>query len=83
MTDGVIVKALSGFYYVQEPDGLLACRGRGKLRREGVSPMVGDRVSYTRQGQGGVGYLVNQLLIGEAEVVDQDFQLFLLDVPLL
>ncbi len=54
MAEGVIMKALSGFYYVQEPDGLLACRGRGKLRREGVSPMVGDRVSYTRQGQGGV-----------------------------
>ena len=54
MAEGVIMKALSGFYYVQEPDGLLACRGRGKLRREGVSPMVGDRVSYTRQGQGGI-----------------------------
>lgn len=53
MAEGIIIKALSGFYYVQEPDGLLACRGRGKLRREGISPMVGDRVCYTRAGDGG------------------------------
>jgi len=53
MAEGTIIKALSGFYYVEEPDGLLACRGRGKLRREGVSPMVGDRVSYTRSGDSG------------------------------
>lgn len=53
MSEGIIVKALSGFYYVEEPDGLLACRGRGKLRREGISPMVGDRVQYTRSGESG------------------------------
>ena len=51
--EGIIVKALSGFYYVQEADGLLACRGRGRLRKEGVSPMVGDRVRYTRSGESG------------------------------
>ena len=66
MAEGVIMKALSGFYYVQEPDGLLACRGRGKLRREGVSPMVGDRVSYTRQGQGGI---IDQVLVREGSSV--------------
>ncbi len=53
MAEGIIVKALSGFYYVQEPEGLLACRGRGKLRREGMSPMVGDRVCYTHSGDSG------------------------------
>lgn len=53
MAEGIVIKALSGFYYVVEPDGLLPCRGRGRLRREGVSPMVGDRVVYTRVGDGG------------------------------
>lgn len=53
MAEGIVIKALSGFYYVAEPDGLLPCRGRGRLRREGVSPMVGDRVVYTRVGDGG------------------------------
>ena len=53
MAEGIVIKALSGFYYVAEPDGLLPCRGRGRLRRKGVSPMVGDRVVYTRVGDGG------------------------------
>lgn len=49
---GRIYKALSGFYYVDTPDGALTCRARGKLRRSGVSPLVGDRVEYTVLGGG-------------------------------
>ncbi len=45
---GTIQKALSGFYYVdvgaEEP---IACRGRGKLRHQKVTPLVGDRVEIT------------------------------------
>ena len=48
-----IIKALSGFYYVQTEDGLLECRARGKFRKEGLSPMVGDLVTVSRQGSGG------------------------------
>ena len=45
---GRIVKALSGFYYVKGEDGsLLTCKARGKFRREGVSPLVGDRVTIS------------------------------------
>lgn len=44
---GRIQKALSGFYYVEAPEGLLTCRARGKFRKEGVSPLVGDQVEYT------------------------------------
>ena len=29
MTEGVIIKALSGFYYVQAGDELLSCKARG------------------------------------------------------
>lgn len=51
---GTIVKALSGFYYVdvgadQPP---IPCRGRGKLRHNKVSPMVGDRVKITASADG-------------------------------
>ena len=43
--EGIILKALSGFYYVDDGSGrLTACRGRGKLRRQKVTPLVGDRV---------------------------------------
>ena len=50
---GRIRKALSGFYYVDAPEGLLACRARGKFRREGLSPLVGDQVEYTALSEGG------------------------------
>ena len=46
------MKALSGFYYVDDGTSVTACRGRGKLRHEGLSPLVGDRVSFTPQGDG-------------------------------
>jgi ribosome biogenesis GTPase len=56
MDKGVVVKALSGFYYVDSPAGPLECRARGKLRLEGVSPLVGDEVSVELLG-GGKGSL--------------------------
>lgn len=44
MIEGRIVRALSGFYYVETADGLLECKARGKFRLDGTSPLVGDRV---------------------------------------
>ena len=46
---GTIIKALIGFYYVdvgaeQEP---ITCRGRGKLRHQKITPLVGDHVAIT------------------------------------
>ena len=52
MEQGMIVKALSGFYYVQSGGECVVCRGRGKLRQDGVSPLVGDRVGFERAGDG-------------------------------
>ena len=45
--EGIILKALSGFYYVEHEGELLPCRGRGKFRHARISPLVGDRVEYT------------------------------------
>lgn len=47
MAEGIIMKALSGFYYVDDGESLVTCRGRGKLRHEKVTPLVGDRVRFT------------------------------------
>ena len=49
-----IIKALSGFYYVQTKDGVVECRARGRFRRQDQSPLVGDFVRITRQGDKGV-----------------------------
>ena len=46
------MKALSGFYYVDNGESITACRGRGKLRHEKVIPLVGDRVLFTDLGDG-------------------------------
>lgn len=54
MEQGRIVKALSGFYYVQTADEtVVECRARGKFRKDGQTPLVGDNVRFTRQGSSG------------------------------
>ena len=52
MSEGRIQKALSGFYYVDTGSEILTCRARGKFRKEGVSPLVGDRVEVRELGNG-------------------------------
>ncbi|MCI8802522.1 MAG: ribosome small subunit-dependent GTPase A [Oscillibacter sp.] len=49
---GRIQKALSGFYYVDTGEAVLTCRARGKFRKEGVSPLVGDQVEVRELGNG-------------------------------
>lgn len=52
MSRGRIEKALSGFYYVNTGGETLQCRARGKFRREGLSPLVGDWVQIRELGNG-------------------------------
>ena len=50
---GRILRSLSGFYDVQTPAGLITCRARGILRKEGNSPLTGDMVEITvEKGKG-------------------------------
>lgn len=56
MIRGRIEKALSGFYYVNTGAETLQCRARGKFRREGLSPLVGDWVQVRELG-GGEGFV--------------------------
>lgn len=46
---GTIMKALSGFYYVDvgAEQAPITCRGRGKLRHQKITPLVGDHVAIT------------------------------------
>lgn len=52
MSRGRIEKALSGFYYVNTGRETLQCRARGKFRKEGISPLVGDWVEVRELGSG-------------------------------
>ena len=39
---GRILRSLSGFYDVETEDGIITCRGRGSLRKSGLTPLTGD-----------------------------------------
>ena len=56
MAEGIIVKAMSGFYYVESADGTVECRARGLFRLEKNAPLVGDHVEYDPT-ESGKGYL--------------------------
>lgn len=42
--EGLIIKALGGFYYVKTEDSIIECRARGVFRKKESPPYVGDRV---------------------------------------
>ncbi|HEY8364041.1 MAG TPA: ribosome small subunit-dependent GTPase A [Haloplasmataceae bacterium] len=48
MPRGLITKALSGFYYVEEEitKKIYSCRGRGLFRNRKITPLVGDQVVF-------------------------------------
>lgn len=51
---GRIVKALSGFYFVQTEESLIECKARGRFRKEGITPLVGDWVSISLENGKGM-----------------------------
>ena len=51
---GLIVKAISVFYYIEAADALYECKARGAFRKKGISPAVGDRAEITVFDDGSV-----------------------------
>ncbi len=45
--EGIIIKGIGGFYYVETADGVFECKAKGKFRKERISPLTGDRVTIT------------------------------------
>lgn len=52
--DGIIIKAISGFYYVETKAGIIECKARGRFKERGTTPLVGDRVKVLISGEKGV-----------------------------
>ena len=44
VADGIILKGIDGFYYVETDSGIHECRARGVFRKKGMKPLAGDRV---------------------------------------
>lgn len=61
MPNGIVVKSLSGFFYVQGNDGAITeCRGRGRIKKLDTDLLVGDLVHFeaTEHGRGVINELV-------------------------
>ena len=50
--EGSIIKGVGGFYYVSTDRGVITCKAKGTFRREGITPVVGDRVCITLHDSG-------------------------------
>ncbi|MCD8390633.1 MAG: ribosome small subunit-dependent GTPase A [Firmicutes bacterium] len=52
--NGIIIKGIGGFYYVRSADKTVyECRARGVFRKDGITPMIGDRVEIDAEGKTG------------------------------
>ncbi len=50
---GLVIRGIGGLYCVETASGMrVECRARGRIRREGIQIMAGDRVSIVRQETG-------------------------------
>ncbi len=47
MNKGIIVKGIGGFYYVESANVIYECKARGSFRKQGISPLVGDKVEFS------------------------------------
>lgn len=59
MIEGIILKGIGGFYYVDTAEGLIECKARGRFRKTVGKPIVGDRVTLEIQPEDGTGYLLD------------------------
>lgn len=50
--NGIIIKSLSGFYYVEAAGVVYECRAKGLMRSIGVTPVTGDNVIIETNGDG-------------------------------
>ncbi len=89
MPQGLIVKALSGYYYVLDDDAsafVVRCRARGVFKKKGLVPLVGDRVVYslTENDEGTVEELLprtSELVRPPIANVDLAMLVFSIDEP--
>ena len=45
--NGIILKGIGGFYYVETEKGVFECKAKGKFRKEKIVPLAGDKVTVT------------------------------------
>ena len=49
---GIVLRSIGGFYYVETADMVYTCRARGIFRKQGITPVAGDRVTISVEEDG-------------------------------
>lgn len=52
ITDGILIKGIGGFYYVEAAGTIYECKAKGIHRKKGLSPLAGDNVQITINDEG-------------------------------
>ena len=88
MLEGVILKGIGGFYYIDTKTGVYECRARGIFRKEGIRPTVGDKVRISvldeAQKKGSLDEILprrNELIRPRVSNVDQAVIVFAAKSP--
>ena len=50
--NGIIIKGIGGFYYVEAEGDIYECKARGAFRKKKIAPLAGDNVSITIRENG-------------------------------
>ena len=45
--NGIIIKGIGGFYYVEAAGEVYECKARGAFRKKKITPLAGDNVTIT------------------------------------
>ncbi len=59
MNQGLIMKGIGGFYYVDTGSNIVECRARGKFRKDKITPLIGDLVDIEEDETNNQGYIIN------------------------
>lgn len=69
MVEGVILKGIGGFYYIDTENGVYETRARGIFRKEGIRPTVGDRVRMSVLDEGNKKGSLDEILPRRNELI--------------
>lgn len=82
---GIIIKGIGGFYYVKVQDKIIECKARGKFRKKGMTPIVGDKVEISvEKDKGNIETIYkreNELIRPLVSNITQAFIVFALKNP--
>lgn len=66
---GILLKGIGGFYYVDTDKGVYECRARGLFRKQNIKPLVGDKVTISSIDENSRTALLYEILNRKNELI--------------